>query len=233
MLAEIDDFFGPRSSPNEQPVLTQSEVELASERVAPSERLEDTPTTPELPERAAQPPPPEPVHTDTLPPASVIEEREPGIEGQASEPQETQTTVTPPRRSGRSGAQKPPGFYSKLNSGDSVADYTACHMRAQECSRLYGEKETEEAGTAEVRNMIKVRNAAEPVDYQKLTPRVVLEALPSFIFLTRRRARVNRDHSPCLSCPRSQGRRQPHWMVHRCLQTREEEEEEAGGQKKD
>ena len=55
-------------------------------------------------------------------------------------------------------------------------------MRAQECSRLYGEAETEEAGTAEVVNMIKVRDAAEPVDYRSLSQRVIMEALPSFIF---------------------------------------------------
>ena len=86
------------------------------------------------------------------------------------------------RRSSRAGAAKPEGYYAKLNSGESVADYTACHMRAQECSALYGENETTEAGETEVLNMIKDRNAAEPTDYRKLSPRDIREALPSFIF---------------------------------------------------
>ena len=55
-------------------------------------------------------------------------------------------------------------------------------MRASECSRLYGEEETEEAGIAEVLNMIKVRDAAEPVDHTTLSQRAIMEALPSFIF---------------------------------------------------
>ena len=95
-----------------------------------------------------------------------------------------------PRRISRAGARKPPGFYRQLNSGDitsdhtaeSVADYTACHMRAQESERLYGKKLTHQAGITEVTNMIKTRDAADPQDYRKLTPREIREALPSFMF---------------------------------------------------
>ena len=86
-----------------------------------------------------------------------------------------------PRRSNRIGARKPDGFYSKLSKGESVADYTACHMRAAECERLYGTKPTLEAGLAEVINMIG-RKAAIPQDYRKLSPRTIKEALPSFLF---------------------------------------------------
>ena len=91
-------------------------------------------------------------------------------------------TTTAVRRSTRTGAQKPQGFYSRLHSGESVADYTACHMRAHECATLYGGEETEKAGATEVTNMIEVRKAAEPVDYRKLSQRVIMEALPSFLF---------------------------------------------------
>ena len=97
-------------------------------------------------------------------------------------PPETSTSVAPVRRSTRAGAQKTPGYYAKLNTGASVADYTACHLRATECSRLYGETETTKAGITEVVNMIKVRDAAEPTDFRKLDKRTIMEALPSFMF---------------------------------------------------
>ena len=84
-------------------------------------------------------------------------------------PADTPAQVPALRRSSRSGAHKPPGFYSKLASGDSVADYTACHMRAEECSRLHGPDITKE-----VLNMIK--------DFRKLSPRVIGEAVSSFMF---------------------------------------------------
>ena len=86
------------------------------------------------------------------------------------------------RRSTRSGAQKPPGFYSKMNTGESVSDYTACHLRANDCSRLYGEEVTKKAGTTEVVNMIKDRGAAIPQDYRKLSPREIAEAVSFFMF---------------------------------------------------
>ena len=87
-----------------------------------------------------------------------------------------------PRRPQRAGANKPPGFYRKLHSGESVADYTACHMRASESERLYGQELTHKAGITEVTNMIKTRDAADPQDYRKLTKRQIREALPSFMF---------------------------------------------------
>ena len=89
---------------------------------------------------------------------------------------------TTPRRPRRAGAQKPPGFYRQLNAGESVADYTACHMRAEESERLYGQTLTHQAGITEVTNMIKTRDAADPQDYRKLTAREIREALPSFMF---------------------------------------------------
>ena len=90
--------------------------------------------------------------------------------------------VSPPRRSARSGAQKPPGYYARLHSGDSVADYTACHLRATECARLYGEEPTKMAATTEVLNMIRDRGAAKPQDYRKLSARTIQESVSSFMF---------------------------------------------------
>ena len=81
-----------------------------------------------------------------------------------TQPVVTQLVVDEPpqlRRSNRLGAKKPDGFYSKLSKGESVADYTACHMRAAECERLYGAEPTLEAGLSEVTNMIG-RKAAIP-----------------------------------------------------------------------
>ena len=104
---------------------------------------------------------------------------------QATEPDEPPPLIRHienPRRTARSGAYKPPGFYKKLNSGDSVADYTACHMRANESERLYGKVMTHQAGITEVTNMIKTRDAADPQNYRKLSPREIREALPSFMF---------------------------------------------------
>ena len=77
---------------------------------------------------------------------------------------------------------KPPGFYKKLNSGESVADYTACHLRAAECERLYGAEMTTEAGETEVVNIITTRKCALPQDYRKLSRRAIREAIPSFMF---------------------------------------------------
>ena len=85
-------------------------------------------------------------------------------------------------RTTRTGATKPPGFYTKLNSGESVADYTACHLRAAECERLYGAEMTTEAGETEVINIITTRKCARPQDYRKLSRRVIREAIPSFMF---------------------------------------------------
>ena len=87
-----------------------------------------------------------------------------------------------PRRTSRKGATKPPGYYAQLHSGDSASDYSACHLRATECSRLYGAQPTKAAGITEVLNMIRVRKAALPRDYRRLSPRDIREALPSFLF---------------------------------------------------
>ena len=97
------------------------------------------------------------------------------------EPHVSTQPDTGPLRSARQAAQKPEGYYAKLNKGESVADYTACHMHAAECERLYGKDATLDAGLSEVTNMI-CRGAAVPQDFRKLSPRVIQEALPSFLF---------------------------------------------------
>ena len=86
------------------------------------------------------------------------------------------------RRPTRRGAIKPPGFYRKLSTGESVADNTACHMRAEECERLYGKEMTHGAGITEVKNMITVRTATLPQDYRKQSKKTIRDALPSFMF---------------------------------------------------
>lgn len=86
------------------------------------------------------------------------------------------------RKPKRSGATKPPGFYKALDSGESVSDYTACHMRASESERLYGKEMTHTAGITEVVNMIRTRDATLPQDFRKLSKREIREALPSFMF---------------------------------------------------
>ena len=96
------------------------------------------------------------------------------------------------RKSSRQAAQKPPGYYAKLNKGESVADYTACHMRASECERLYGKEATLDAGLSEVTNMIG-RGAAVPQDFRQLSPRVIEEALPSFLFYKAKEEIVDLD----------------------------------------
>ena len=114
---------------------------------------------------------PTPAPLDTLTPTSPVDPI----------PEPTTRIETEPRRSSRQAAQKPAGYYAKLNKGESVADYTACHMHAAECERLYGKEATLDAGLSEVTNMIG-RGAAIPQDFRKLSPRVIQEALPSFLF---------------------------------------------------
>ena len=104
------------------------------------------------------------------------------IDTPRNESQPTVLPAAPLRRSARSGALKSPGYYAKLHAGENIADYTACHLRAHECSRLYGENVTKKAGITEVVNMIKTRQAAEPQDYRKLSRQVIEEAVSSFMF---------------------------------------------------
>ena len=47
---------------------------------------------------------------------------------------------------------------------------------------MYGAEVTKDAGTTEVLNMIRDRKAALPQDYRKLSPRVISEAVSSFMF---------------------------------------------------
>ena len=187
LLVEIKDFFDTPDVDLDQPGSVPRMVDwepIAREHDAarreeynnppPTTIIDPTPEDSrisgahEAPDQPQQSPPP----TRELPPS-------PTLTPNTSEPTET---TTPVRRSTRSGAQKPPGYYSKLASGESVSDYTACHMMAQECSSLYGADLTDDAGMTEVVNMIKVSKAALPVDYRKLSPRELREALPSFMF---------------------------------------------------
>ena len=150
------------------------------------------PTTP-APALHAEPadPPTAPVSTQSAlelavsPPSAL--EPPPSVEsppfGVSTPTPSLDTSSTPsPRRSSRRGATKPPGFYARLHSGESASDYTAYHLQAAECSRLYGAQPTKTAGLTEVLNMIQVRRAAMPEDYRLLSPQAIRDALPSFLF---------------------------------------------------
>ena len=195
LLAEIQDFFSESDVPSSPDSEDSTTLTVATDtqprpliipRAPPSERVESIPSTNhDFPTED----PPEPV--------SVAPPTTPSVQGRADNPHgptieestgldaglpELIHETSTPRRPTRAGAQKPPGFYRKLHSGESVADYTACHMRAEESERLYGKPLTHQAGITEVTNMIKTRDAADPQDYRKLTPRQIREALPSFMF---------------------------------------------------
>ena len=203
LLAEIQDFYSeadhatsietntPVTAPP-VPVRPQSTEHHETER--PPDATLPTPisvTEPVTPTPLAEGPP-------TQPEPAAVEGRAPNPHGPSMEepmgPDDPPALIhetSTPRRTTRAGAHKPPGFYRQLHSGDhvsdytiaeSVADYTACHMRAQESERLYGRELTHHAGITEVTNMIKTRDAADPQDYRKLTPREIREALPLFMF---------------------------------------------------
>ena len=192
LLSEIADFyangFGSEDDPKAderplQPVLDKEMVEPEPEWIPPSTPIFRERIVPERPrevERDLTPSPDEP-HVDQReslvvpPPERALEIPSP----QPVVPTSPQVEEVP--RPTRRGAQKPPGFYAKLNKGESAADYTACHMRADECELLYGEEATLEAGVAEVVNMIG-RNAAVPEDYRLLSEETIKGALPSFLF---------------------------------------------------
>ena len=207
LLAEIQDFYGdPTVTPTEpdsSPLNTSTDfnffaqppsVPLSSE--APSDfnflaqPLPEPPTTtPPLPVTPPEPPmiegreiePPISVPPSITAPTPSSPARTPAPP--TPSPRRPQRTAPPPtRRTTRLGASKPPGFYTKLNSGESVADYTACHLRAKECERLYGTEMTTEAGETEVVNIITTRKCALPQDYRKLSRRAIREAIPSFMF---------------------------------------------------
>ena len=187
LLAEMQEFFDSPDEDGDRPLPNARLVEWQRPTDETTEGREEGPNEPTIVVEDTPMPPVQPAEQDADPriPDPII-----------AHPQETSAPIMAPpeitsdppepaegtRRSTRAGAQKPPGFYSKLSSGESVSDYTACHMRAQECSNLYGPEMTDNAGITEVINMIKVRKAAIPTDYRKLSPRVLKEALPSFMF---------------------------------------------------
>ena len=91
-----------------------------------------------------------------------------------------------PRRSQRTNARKPTGYYAKLHHAnvaitESIRDYTACHMSARECANTYGVEAQEAAGAEEIINIIG-RDALIPRDFRTLTKDDMERVLPSFIF---------------------------------------------------
>ena len=187
LISEIRDFYAEESPspgvPHEHNIFP-----LDIERSRRDEQMEEPEPTSHVQQVYPETALPEDITTEAPDPpqTETIHDSNHGRHESPNDP--TPRTNTPSagpqqaRRSTRSGAQKPPGYYAKLASGESVADYTACHLRAAECSRLYGDDLTKEAGTTEVLNMIRDRKAACPQDYRKLSPRVIQEAVSSFMF---------------------------------------------------
>ena len=68
-----------------------------------------------------------------------------------------------------------------MTQAESVRDYTACHMSAQECAATYGKVAQEAAGSDEVINTVG-RGALLPRNYRELTPEELERVLPSFLF---------------------------------------------------
>ena len=194
LLSEIADFYangyGAEDDPKpeerqSQPVfergLMEPEPDSISLQMPAYREAREAPELPQETERAVVPPPVESPVDAMEPP--FMPSPEPAQEAPSPRPS---VDPAPPQvgevtRTTRRGAQKPPGFYEKLNKGENVADYTACHMRATECERLYGEEATLDAGVSEVMNMIG-RSAAIPEDYRLLSDETIRGALPSFLF---------------------------------------------------
>ena len=85
------------------------------------------------------------------------------------------------RRSQRSSAWKPPGFYADSTEAESVREYIACHMSAQECAAIYGKAVQEAAGSDEVINIVG-RGALFPRNWRELSREELQRILPSFLF---------------------------------------------------
>ena len=187
LLYEIKEFFDSPEEGAVQPARQPRLVEWEPVSEQPNEEPIEEPVSalPPVVDLPRTDPPPvssSPADEEPRAPQTMEYPTEPSPPSSPAAHKESVEPDAPVRRSTRSGAQKPPGYYSKLASGETVSDYTACHMRAQECSNLYGADLTDEAGITEVVNMIQVRKAAIPTDYRKLSPRVLKEALPSFMF---------------------------------------------------
>ena len=116
-------------------------------------------------------------------PTSVVDDSPAAQQTVAHQPPEAPTaSVLPPlRRSQRSSARKPPGFYAEATSAESVRDYIACHMSAKECATIYGKEAQEAAGADEVINIIG-RKALNPRNSRELTAEELKRVLPSFLF---------------------------------------------------
>ena len=131
----------------------------------------------------------EETQTTSIAPDSVVVDEDPVPVSVESAPYvapvDRAATPQAPRRSQRTAAQKPPGFYKSLNaqstSAESVRDYVACRMSANECASMYGKEAQLAAGEEEVINIIG-REALIPRDYRKLTKDDWGRVLSSFIF---------------------------------------------------
>ena len=185
LIAEMQEFFSEETENSSRHPEAQARTISEEDFHDPPEhtetmRLPEAPSPPAREEPAIAQMEQEPISETPLP--SPSEHHNAPVQDHEDLRLTPSPTVSPPRRSSRSGAQKPPGYYARLHTGDNVADYTACHLRAAECARLYGEEPTKLAATTEVLNMIRDRGAAKPQDYRKLSARTIQEAVSSFMF---------------------------------------------------
>ena len=166
LIAEIHGFFSEESDDGErlpEPHIRDTREDVILDSSEQMEGSRSVGVTPPVRDKPRELPEPREITVET-PETNRLEDELPNESIPMSRDPEPSPppVVSPPRRSSRSGAQKPPGYYAKLHSGENVADYTACHLRAAECSKLYGEGPTKKAGITEVINMIKDRGAAKP-----------------------------------------------------------------------
>ena len=221
LLCEMEDFYAEENETAVEPTMRVIRDEDQSNfdreqyrRMEITEEIEEH-ISPRATEVMTLPQPEELGASEMIPDPNVVNDVEQGIvnsQERASSSEQSQNrtppkSASPVRRSTRTGAQKPPGYYAKLNSGESIADYTACHLRANECSKLYGQEATKKAGINEVLNMIRDRGAAKPQDFRKLSQRVIQEAIPSFMFFKAKDLLPNEQDEHTDGMHQSQGER--------------------------
>ncbi len=192
MAAPTDDNQPNSSSrtPNEDSASDKPQIESSIEDLAEPIIFGDAPETDRTSMVSADPDPPlttlesgEPITSSPHPVPLPVDD----VPAQATRSTTTEASSPPaPRRTQRSGARKPSGYYAKLHQGnittcDSIRDYTACHMSARECASTYGIEAQEAAGAEEIINIIG-REALIPRDFRTLTKEDMTRVLPSFIF---------------------------------------------------
>ena len=185
LLSEIGDFYGREDvtrtgHTDPGPLILAPEGDVATDERVPHDHDEvpvDEPFN-----FFGTPAQPEPNETPTSPQAPHDPAQDDHPATTNGEPPSLPATTTPIlRRSQRSSAWKPPGFYAESTEAESIREYTACHMSAQECAAIYGKPAQEAAGSDEVINIVG-RGALFPRNWRELSREELERVLPSFLF---------------------------------------------------